>query len=158
MKFKTALFTLALLMLTAGQSLMAGERVNTLEKKGLFGFEHNGIAIRGYDTVAYFTAGKPMEGKDEFSTEWSGATWKFASQEHLDLFTATPEKYAPQYGGYCAYGVANDALVKIEPELWHIVDDKLYLNFNRKFDNAWKEDIGGYIAKADAMFEKLVSE
>lgn len=158
MKLKTLLFTLTLLLLGSGHSLMAADRINTLEKKGLFGYEANGIAIRGYDTVAYFTVGQPLEGKDEFSTQWSGATWKFASQEHLDLFMSSPEKYAPQYGGYCAYGVATENLVKIEPDLWHIIDDKLYLNFNRKFDNAWKKDIPGYISKADALFEKLISE
>jgi YHS domain-containing protein len=158
MNLRIALATLALLFISASQPLIAAERINTLEKKGLFGYKPNGIAIRGYDTVAYFTVGKPLEGKDEFTTQWSGATWKFANQEHLDLFTASPEKYAPQYGGYCAYGVAVESLVKIEPDLWHIIDDKLYLNFNQKFDNAWREDISGYIAKADSLFEKLISE
>lgn len=148
---------LLFLLLTMSFSATAAERINTLEKKGLFGYQPNGIAIRGYDTVAYFTLGKPQKGKNSFSTQWSGATWKFANQNHLDLFLAEPEKYAPQYGGYCAYGVATGNLVKIEPELWHIVDDKLYLNFNRKFDNRWKKDIGGYIVEADSKFESLLN-
>ena len=135
---------------------VAAERINTLEKKGLFGYKHNGIAIRGYDTVAYFTQGKPVKGKDQFSTEWEGATWKFSSQNHMELFTADPEKYAPQYGGYCAYGVAQGSLVKIEPELWTIIDDKLYLNYNKSFDKKWKKDIPGYIKTANEKFESLL--
>lgn len=156
MRVLKLLITTSLLFLGLVTSAMAAERINTLEKKGLFGYEPNGIAIRGYDTVAYFTQGKPVEGNDKFTTQWSDATWKFSSQEHLDLFSAEPEKYAPQYGGYCAYGVANESLVKIEPEQWSIVDDKLYLNYNAKLNREWKKDIAGYVAKADALFEKLL--
>ena len=150
------LTTLALL--TISYSALAAPPINTLERKGLFGYEHNGIAIRGYDTVAYFTQSKPVEGKDEFSTNWSDATWKFSSQEHLELFVANPEKYAPQYGGYCAYGVAQMNLVKIEPEEWTIIDDKLYLNFNTKLNKLWKKDTDGYIKTADSLFEKLLKD
>jgi len=153
-----ALLATLVVLLGIGSSAFAAEPINTLERKGLFGYKPNGIAIRGYDTVAYFTQGKPVAGRDEFSTQWSGATWKFSSQEHLDLFIEAPEKYAPQYGGYCAYGVATESLVKIEPELWHIIDGKLYLNYNRKFDNLWKKDIEGYIVKADQLFDSLISE
>ncbi|MFK7852553.1 MAG: YHS domain-containing (seleno)protein [Granulosicoccus sp.] len=156
MRVLKLLITTSLLFLGLVTSAMAAERINTLEKKGLFGYEPNGIAIRGYDTVAYFTQDKPVEGNDKFTTQWSDATWKFSSQEHLDLFIAEPEKYAPQYGGYCAYGVANESLVKIEPEQWSIVDDKLYLNYNAKLNREWKKDISGYITKADALFEKLL--
>lgn len=133
----------------------AAEPINTLEKK-LFGYKPSGVAIRGYDTVAYFTVGEPTEGSDAYSSQWQGATWRFASQENLDLFEADPEKYAPQYGGYCAYGVAKDSLVKIEPENWMIVEDKLYLNYNDDFQQLWEEDIAGFIATADAKFESLL--
>lgn len=150
------LFLSTLALLTFSQFALAAPAINTLEREGLFGYEPNGIAIRGYDTVAYFTQSKPVEGKDEFSTEWSDATWKFSSQEHLDLFVENPEKYAPQYGGYCAYGVAQMNLVKIEPDQWTIIDDKLYLNFNAKLNNTWKKDTAGYIKTADALFEKLL--
>ncbi len=146
-----------LILATIGQ-VSAAERINTLEKHGLFSYEPSGIAIRGYDTVAYFTEGRPMEGSDEFTTDWQGATWKFASQEHLDLFKADPQKYAPQYGGYCAYGVAQESLVKIEPDQWTIHDDKLYLNYNAKLNNEWKKDIPGYIAAADKLFESLLEQ
>ena len=138
-------------------SATAAEPINTLEKKGLIsGFESSGVAIRGYDTVAYFTQGKPVEGSTEFTTEWEGASWRFSSQEHLDLFTASPEDYAPQYGGYCAYGVAKDGLVKIEPENWSIIDDKLYLNFNDKVQGLWEADIAGFISTADRKFDALL--
>lgn len=138
-------------------SATAAEPINTLEKKGLIsGFESSGVAIRGYDTVAYFTQGKPVEGSTEFTTEWEGASWRFSSQEHLDLFTASPEDYAPQYGGYCAYGVAKDGLVKIEPENWSIIDDKLYLNFNDKVQGLWEADIAGFISAADRKFDALL--
>ncbi len=158
MRLLTLLISSVVLALSLSASAMAAERINTLERKGFFGYKPNGIALRGYDTVAYFTLSKPVEGKDQFATEWSGATWKFSSQEHLDLFVAEPEKYAPQYGGYCAYGIVQEALVKIEPDLWTIVDDKLYLNYNEKLNNQWKEDIPGYIKAADALFEKLLKE
>lgn len=154
-KTRRLLTTTLLLLLTLGNA-WAAERINTLEKQGLFSYQPNGIAIRGYDTVAYFTQGKPVEGSDQFTTEWQGATWKFSSQEHLDLFTAEPDKYAPQYGGYCAYGVAQNNLVKIEPDQWTIHDDKLYLNYNAKLNKEWKMDIPGYINSADKLFESLL--
>ena len=150
--------TAALALATAGPAF-AAEPVNTLEKSGLFGkFKPSDTAIRGYDTVAYFTEGAPVEGSDEFTTEWQGATWRFASQEHLDLFEADPEKYAPQYGGYCAYGVAGGYLVKIEPELWTIVDDELYLNYDDDVQEKWVKDIPGFIATADGNIDDLLTD
>lgn len=142
--------------LLVAHSAIAAEPINTLEKDGIFGYEPSGVAIRGYDTVAYFTQGGPVEGSESFTTEWEGATWRFASQDNLDLFKADPAKYAPQYGGYCAYGVAKDGLVKIEPENWTILDDKLYLNFSDKVQGLWEEDISGFIAAADSKFEALL--
>jgi len=156
-----AMFAIGIALLSSlavSTSALAAEPINTLEKSGLFGYEASGVAIRGYDTVAYFTEGKPLDGSDDFSTGWEGATWRFASQEHLDLFVAEPDKYAPQYGGYCAYGVAaQGALVKIEPELWTIVDGKLYLNYNQKVQKNWEQDIAGFIATADEKFPNLLT-
>ncbi len=134
----------------------AAEPINTLERSGLWGYKPSGIAIRGFDTVAYFTEGKAIKGTETFQTQWMGATWLFASQQHKDLFIAEPEKYAPQYGGYCAYGVAVDNLVKIEGELWDIVDGKLYLNFNKKFREQWRKDTQQYIDLADQKFNQLL--
>ncbi len=150
------LFQVLALTLFTMTSAIAAQPINTLERSGLWGYKHNGIAIRGFDTVAYFTEGKPMEGSEKFASDWKGAKWLFANQAHLDLFEADPEKYAPQYGGYCAYGIAVDNLVKIEGNLWDIVDGKLYLNFDKKFQNKWRADIEGYIKSADKKFDGLL--
>jgi len=137
----------------------AATRINTLDKEGLFGkYKETGIAIRGYDTVAYFTQSKPVKGVEEFNVEWSGAKWLFSSAEHAELFRSDPEKYAPQYGGYCAFGVAEDYLVKIEADQWEIVDGKLYLNYDKKVQKRWLKDIPGYITKADGKFEQLLKD
>jgi len=142
--------------LLASSVAMAAPPINTL-KPSFFGGRTD-TAILGYDTVAYFTDGKPVKGQDTLVTEWKGAKWKFATQEHLDLFKASPEKYAPQYGGYCAYGVAVDNLVKIEPDKFKIVDGKLYLNFDAEVQEKWLKDIPGYIRQADAKFQNLLKQ
>lgn len=149
---------IAVTSLGISSTTLAAEPINTLERSGLWGYEPSGIAIRGFDTVAYFTQSQAVKGSDEFTTQWMGATWLFASQEHKDLFTENPEKYAPQYGGYCAYGVAVDNLVKIEGDKWDIVDGKLYLNYNQKFQDQWRADITGFINIADEKFDALLDE
>jgi YHS domain-containing protein len=151
-------YTLVFFFLSFVSPAFAAEPINTLEKSGLFSYKASGVAIRGTDTVAYFTEGKPVQGTDDFTTQWNGATWKFASQKHLDLFVGNPENYAPQYGGYCAYGVSQDNLVKIEPESWTIVDGKLYLNFNDGLQKKWEGDIKGYIAEANEKFQGLLAK
>ncbi len=114
------------------------------------GFWGIGKAVGGYDTVAYFTEGKPVKGNSKFSYEWNKAKWLFSSQENLDLFKATPPEYAPQYGGHCAWAVAakND-LVKGDPNFWKIVDGKLYLNYDDSVQKMWLKDIPGFIFGAD---------
>lgn len=147
-----------LFLITLGQFTYAKEPINTLgESKGFFSSpKSTGIAIRGYDTVAYFKNKKPVKGKDEFSTEWKGAKWKFSSKENLSAFQAEPEKYAPQYGGYCAYGVANGKLVKIEPDQFTIVDGKLYLNYDSGIQKDWLKEQSRYIKQADSKFSSLI--
>lgn len=113
-------------------------------------------AVGGYDTVAYFTDGMPVKGKSQFRTKWMGADWYFASKEHLEMFKANPTAYAPQYGGYCAYGVSQMAAVKGDPLLWKIVDGKLYLNINKAVVKIWNKDIPGYISKADQNWPKVL--
>ncbi|MEM7357764.1 MAG: YHS domain-containing (seleno)protein [Pseudomonadota bacterium] len=115
-------------------------------------------AIKGYDTVAYFTEGKPVKGDEEFSTEYNEATWLFSSQENLDLFKADPEKYAPQYGGYCAYAVSQNTTASIKPELFTIVDGKLYLNYNESINDKWRANKAEFIADADQNWPKLLAE
>ncbi|MGI9433091.1 MAG: YHS domain-containing (seleno)protein [Myxococcota bacterium] len=115
-----------------------------------------GVAIHGYDPVAYFDEGAPREGSKEHTLEWRGATWRFASAEHLERFRADPESFAPQYGGYCAYAVSQGATADGDPELWAIVDGKLYLNLNPAIQKRWDEDRPGYIQKGDRLWPGLV--
>ena len=138
----------------------AAEPINTFGAGGSFFSDpkRTGVAIRGYDTVAYFTDGKPVPGKDEFATEWMGAKWKFASQDHLDKFKADPAKYAPQYGGYCAYGIAKDNVVKIEPDQFTVVDGKLYLNYDGDINKKWRADQANYIKQADSKFATVIKK
>jgi YHS domain-containing protein len=113
-------------------------------------------AINGYDPVAYFTEGRPVEGSEAFTHEWNGATWRFASVESRDAFAANPEEFAPQYGGYCAYAVANGYTAKTEPDAWTIHDGKLYLNFSRRIRRRWEKDIPGHIASANENWPSVL--
>lgn len=106
-------------------------------------------AIRGYDPVAYFTEGKPVKGDDQYTFEWKGEIYKFANAENRTLFEANSEKYAPQYGGYCAYAVSEGYTASTLPEAWSIVGDKLYLNYSLGVRDKWSQDIPGRIAAAD---------
>ena len=115
-----------------------------------------GVAIDGADPVAYFTDGKPVEGSDEFETEYKGATWRFSSAEHRDAFIADPAKYAPQYGGYCAWAVSQGYTAKGDPQHWRIVDGKLYLNYNADVQKKWEADVPGHIRSADGNWPKVL--
>lgn len=138
----------------AGLGFAASAAVPALADAIYTGFFSN-EAISGYDAVAYFTEGGPVEGSDEFSMEYKGAVWKFASQEHLDQFRAEPEAYAPQYGGYCAWAMAEGDTASTEPELWKIHDGKLYLNYSRRINARWKEKMLEYIEQADRHWAEL---
>ncbi|XBQ16476.1 MAG: YHS domain-containing (seleno)protein [Oceanicaulis sp.] len=115
-------------------------------------------ALSGYDPVAYFTEGAPVRGSRAFETEWNGAVWRFASQANLDLFLADPDAYAPQYGGYCAWAMAEGYTAKGDPNFWRIVDGKLYLNFNQDIQDRWEADIPGFIARADANYPAILQD
>jgi YHS domain-containing protein len=115
-------------------------------------------AIKGYDTVAYFTENKPVEGKEQFSTEYMQANWLFSSQENLQLFKANPEKYVPQYGGYCAYAVSQNSTASIKPELFTIQDGKLYLNYNESVNQKWSANKEDYIELADKHWPGLLAQ
>ena len=137
----------ALLLMTFGLSVFQVSSADVIYTGGLFG---GNKAVGGYDTVAYFIEGKPVVGKEQFTYPWSGAKWQFASQENLDRFKKDPRKYAPQYGGHCSWAVAaKDTLVEGNPKYWKIVDNKLYLNYDRSVQEIWLTDIPGFIAKAD---------
>ncbi|MEO1574380.1 MAG: YHS domain-containing (seleno)protein [Pseudomonadota bacterium] len=115
-------------------------------------------ALKGYDPVSYFTDGAPAKGKKSISHEWNGANWLFSSDEHRDLFIADPEKYAPQYGGYCAWAVSQGYTASGDPKVWKIVDDKLYVNYNKKVGKTWSEDPEGFIRLGDQNWPTVLSK
>ncbi len=117
-----------------------------------------GIAVKGYDPVAYFVEGKPVKGSGKYEHKWMGAKWRFSSAENRELFAKNPEKYAPQYGGYCAYAVSQRAIADIDPTAWKIVNGKLYLNLNHAVARIWRKDIPGYIVKADKNWPAVLEK
>jgi YHS domain-containing protein len=127
-------------------------RVNTAD---------DGFAVKGYDPVAYFAAGEPAPGVDQYTYNWKGAKYRFAYAENLERFKADPEKYAPQYGGYCAYAMSLNRIADIDPHRWAIVDGKLYLNNGFVAQSLWSLDKHGSIVAADkhwAVFPKTTAE
>ena len=115
-------------------------------------------AIQGYDPVAYFTDGKPVQGKTDLVYVWKDATGHFTSDEHRALFEQNPEKYAPQFGGYCAYGWSKGYNAKIDPVAWTILDDKLYLNYNLDVKSKWDEKRSEYIELATKYYQEAVEK
>ena len=118
-------------------------------------FTHAGLAIRGYDPVAYHLQAQPAKGTPQFSYQWRGATWLFATAENRDRFQAEPERYAPQYGGYCAYAVSKGRTASIDPEAWRVVDGKLHLNYSKGVQKKWEQDVAGNVRKADKNWPGL---
>ena len=114
-----------------------------------------GLAIQGYDPVAYFTEGRARRGRYDIRTQWNGATWRFANAEHRRMFLADPERYAPAFGGFCAYGTSRGYLVKTEPEAWSIVSGRLYLNYDLGTRTTWLQDTATYIARAERLWPTL---
>ena len=114
-----------------------------------------GTALKGYDAVAYFKEGRPVKGLDEFRQDWMGAKWYFASATNRDEFARNPEKYAPQFGGYCAWAVAHGYTASIDPEAWRIVDGKLYLNYSKDVQKKWEADVPGFIRQGNENWPKL---
>ena len=120
----------------------------------------DGVALKGYDPVAYFTTGAPTPGVDGYTLRWKGVTYRFASAENRARFNADPERYAPQYGGYCAYAMSINRIADIDPARWTIVDGKLYLNNNLLSQALWSVSTRGKIVSADqhwAVFPKTAA-
>jgi len=113
------------------------------------------VAIQGYDTVAYFTEGKPIKGSPDFEFEWQGARWRFASAAHRDLFSKQPDSYAPRFGGFCAGAIVDGVFVRPDPEAWVIVDGKLFLNGSKDGLVDWQQDAAANIAKAEERWKTL---
>ncbi len=115
------------------------------------------IGINGYDTVAYFTKGKALPGNQQYLSQWNGFIWYFSNKEHKDLFDNNPEKYAPQYNGYCAWAMAESRKAETDPEVWKIVNGKLYLNCSEAAFESWSKDIPGNIKNADKNWLKFTT-
>ena len=144
--FRIAVLLFTVLLLQAVTALTAPPAV---AKEPVYTGVFSSLAVSGYDPVAYFVEGRPVEGRKAFEFEWNGATWRFANAENRAAFAADPEKFAPQYGGYCAWAVSQGTTASTDPEAWRIVDGKLYLNYSKSVQSTWVRDIPGNIAKAD---------
>jgi YHS domain-containing protein len=121
-------------------------------------FVSGGKAIKGYDPVAFFTESKPVKGADSLSYQWKEATWLFSSRQNLEAFKASPDKYAPQYGGYCAYGTAAGHKAPTQTDTWTVVNDKLYFNYNSKVKEMWTKDQPALIKQADEKWPEVKAQ
>ncbi|WP_019614965.1 YHS domain-containing (seleno)protein [Psychromonas ossibalaenae] len=141
---------LLLLSFAVVSSAQADEPVYT----GFF----NNKAVSGFDVVAYFSEQKPVEGSSKYTLEYKGADWYFSTQKNLILFKENPEKYAPQYGGYCAWAMARDKTAPGNAPFWTIYKNKLYLNYDQSVVDTWRADKDAFIKKADQHWAKMDKE
>ena len=116
---------------------------------------HSTPGLSGYDPVSYFTNGAPERGSGYHVADYEGVTYAFASAEHKDMFEANPSKYAPAYGGWCAYGVAVGKKFVADPTVWKIVNGTLYVNLDRGIQSKWNKDIPGHIKTGDANWKEI---
>jgi YHS domain-containing protein len=145
-KLLSAAFLVLVVTISLGQSTSASQaHLNVKE----------GMALKGYDPVAYFTEGKPVTGNTNFTYQWQGAQWLFSTQKNLHAFAADPAKYAPQFGGFCAYGASRGYKADTDPQAFTVVGDKLYLNYNLKVKEEWLKDTARRIQLANAYWETL---
>jgi len=142
--------SIVVLFLISVASAWAG---NPLINKGA-----DNVAIKGYDPVAYFVDARATPGKPEYRHNWRGATWYFGSEENRQRFVREPERYAPQYGGYCAYAASFGQLANIDPQSWSIVNGKLYLNFSSRVQQIWKPRSNEFIGDADQLWPGVVKQ
>jgi hypothetical protein len=147
MRRRTALTIPALVLLS--DALSAKTPVDPVNR------DRNGFAIKGYDPVGYFEQKRPVKGGPTFTHQWNGGTWQFESARTRELFISNPEKYAPQYGGYCAWAVSNNYTASIDPEAWKIIDGKLYLNYSKRIQRMWEPDAAKRIMDADRNWPGL---
>ena len=152
--------TLLALGLATSVGLALSRRTSAAQarKPPVFADIVKGVAVGGYDPVAYFTRGKPVAGDPEITLQHDGATWRFASTESRDAFRADAAKYAPQYGGYCAWAVARGYTAKGDPQAWTIANGKLYLNYNKSVQKSWEKDISGNVEKGDANWPAVLAK
>lgn len=147
--FKSLVTGAALSVALATASIAAGVELNA---------SSTGLALQGYDPVAYFTQGEPTKGDYRISTIHNDATYRFANEEHKAAFEADPEAYLPQYGGYCAFGAAMGFKFDGDPEYWKIVDGELFLNLSKDIQVRWEEDIPGLVERADTNWSDIAGK
>lgn len=147
MNARQLFFTLAMALAIGTHTASAGDF-----------FEKDGAALRGYDPVAYFTEGKPVKGLPRYTYEYKGSKFLFASAGNLKAFGDHPETYAPQFGGFCAFGTANGIKVSTQPDAFAVVDGKLYLNHDAKVQARWKDDVKGNIALAEKNWPEVARQ
>jgi len=175
-KSLTGIFLLIVLFSAASFAQDSGMMKNDMSKKEMMDKEkmhndmmHNdmkssictnmsGLAINGFDAVSYFTDGKPALGKKDFTYSWMNAKWQFASEEHLKMFKDNPGKYAPQFGGFCAYAVSKNTTAPGNPTAWLVKDGKLYLNVSGDVQKLFNEDVDGNIKKAEKNWKSMMSD
>ena len=147
-KSRRAVFAAALFMLLPLASANLGG-VALAKKDPVYTGKFSNAAAGGYDVTAYFSESRPVKGNSKFTAKYRGAKWSFASKENMEKFLADPEKYAPQYGGYCAWAVAQGNTASGDPLLWTVHGGKLYLNYNKKINDRWSRDKDSQLAKSD---------
>jgi len=148
-KYIVALIMLSTLLISGGANAK-DDAVNT----GWF----NNTAIKGYDSVAYFTQNKAVKGSDKYTFSYLGANWHFSSEENKTAFAENPKRYAPQYGGWCAYAMADEGnAVGIDPEAFYIHEDKLYLNYSQSVQQKWLSNLLPYIVMADGYYPQTTN-
>jgi hypothetical protein len=141
----------SLLLLTAAAGLAS-------QSKPLVNTDRSGVAVKGHDVVAYATAGAAVKGSSEFEHRWNGAVWRFSNAANRERFAQAPDRYAPQFGGYCAYAVSRGYTADIDPEAFRVIDGKLYLNYSKRVQRLWEGDIPGNIAKGLANWPAVLDK
>lgn len=128
------------------------------EQPLVFTLKFSTIAVEGYDTVSYFSTGGPIKGSPRFEAKYLGATWRFASASNKKAFVAAPKRFAPQYGGYCAWAVSQGYTAKGDPRSWTLVGGKLYLNYNEEIQRRWEKNRDYLIEAADSNWPGVLSK
>ncbi len=157
-RFRVVWMALALVVVAPLVASAATRRVTATDQKPLNNLNRDGVLIDGFDVVSYFTDGKPAQGSAQFTSSFGGATYWFAFAEHKTLFDSEPEKYAPKFGGFCAYAVSKNGLRPIDPAIFHFVDGKLFLQHTQKAFDLFEKDESGNTKRAYSNWPKLVEK
>ncbi len=158
MKFGNLVTTTPVWLLLFFTTLLMAPPTSADSGPSILNKDSDNVAIEGYDAVAYFTEQKAVKGNPEFVFDWHEARWQFSSAQHRDLFAADPERYAPQFGGFCAGAMTRGLVIKADPEAWTIVDGRLYIKVNKEFRDEWREDTAGNIEKAREAWAAMIQK